>query len=46
MVQTPTWKDIADKNHFTTTFMIGDEYQKFLGETQGDVKTALDEAHK
>jgi putative tricarboxylic transport membrane protein len=46
MVQTPTWKEIADKNQFTTTFMVGDEFQTFLGETQADVKAALDQAHK
>jgi putative tricarboxylic transport membrane protein len=46
MVQSPTWKQIADQNKFTTTFMVGDEYQTFLAETQTDVKAALDEAHR
>jgi putative tricarboxylic transport membrane protein len=44
MVQTPTWKQIADKSQFTTTFMVGDEFQTFLAKTQADVKTALEEA--
>ncbi len=44
MVETPTWKQIADRNQFTTTFMVGDEFQTFLAETQADLKTALAEA--
>lgn len=44
MVESPTWKQIADKDHFTTTFMIGEELQTFLAETQADLKTALEEA--
>jgi putative tricarboxylic transport membrane protein len=44
MVESPTWKQIAEKNQFTTTFMIGDEFQAFLAKTQADVKTALAEA--
>jgi len=44
MVQSPTWKQIAERNQFTTTFMMGDEFQKFLAETEADLKTALDEA--
>ena len=44
MVQSPTWKQIAERNQFTTTFMIGDEFQTFLSETQADVKAALEEA--
>lgn len=41
MVETPTWKQIAERNQFTTTFMIGDEFQKFLAETQADLNAAL-----
>lgn len=44
MVQTPAWTDIAKRNQFTTTFMIGDEFQSFLAETQADLQTALAEA--
>ncbi|WP_240761208.1 tripartite tricarboxylate transporter substrate binding protein [Mycolicibacterium sp. CR10] len=44
MVETPTWKQIAERNQFTTTFMVGDEFQTFLAETQADLKTALAEA--
>lgn len=45
MVRTPTWTQSAERNQFTTTFMVGDEYQKFLATTQADVKTALEEAN-
>jgi putative tricarboxylic transport membrane protein len=41
MVESATWKQIAKDRHFTTTFMIGDEFQTFLEETQADVKAAL-----
>lgn len=41
MVESPTWKQIADHRKFTTTFMIGDRFQAFLAETQEDVETAL-----
>lgn len=41
MVETPTWKQIANDRQFTTTFMIGDEFHTFLQETQADVKAAL-----
>ena len=41
MVESPTWKQIAKDRQFTTTFMIGDEFQTFLAETQADVKQAL-----
>jgi putative tricarboxylic transport membrane protein len=44
MVETPTWKQIAERSQFTTTFMIGDEFQTFLAETQADLKAALAEA--
>jgi putative tricarboxylic transport membrane protein len=44
MVESPTWKEIAARNQFTTTFMIGDEFQTFLAETQADLEVALDEA--
>jgi putative tricarboxylic transport membrane protein len=41
MVQSPTWQRIAERRRFTTTFMVGDELQGFLAETQSDVKAAL-----
>jgi putative tricarboxylic transport membrane protein len=44
MVQTPTWKQIAERSHFTTTFMVGDEFQAFLAKTQQEVETALGES--
>ncbi|MET4430176.1 tripartite tricarboxylate transporter substrate-binding protein [Mycolicibacterium sp. 624] len=44
MVESPTWKQIAERNHFTTTVMTGDELATFLAVTQADVKAALDEA--
>lgn len=44
MVAAPTWKQIAERSQFTTTFMIGDEFQAFLAKTQADVKAALDVA--
>ncbi|TPG37448.1 tripartite tricarboxylate transporter substrate binding protein [Mycolicibacterium hodleri] len=44
MVQSPTWTQIAQERQFTTTFMIGDEFQTFLAKTQADVKVALTQA--
>ena len=44
MVQSPTWMQIAEQRQFTTTFMIGEELQTFLADTQADVKAALDDA--
>jgi putative tricarboxylic transport membrane protein len=44
MVKSPTWNQIAERSQFTTTFMIGDEFQTFLAKTQADVKAALEEA--
>jgi putative tricarboxylic transport membrane protein len=44
MVETPTWKAIAERSQFATTFMIGDEFEAFLAETQADVKAALEQA--
>ncbi|HKV19166.1 MAG TPA: tripartite tricarboxylate transporter substrate-binding protein [Mycobacterium sp.] len=44
MVNTPTWKQIADTSRFTTTYMTGDEFQTFLAETQADVAAALKDA--
>lgn len=41
MVETPTWKQIAERSKFTTTFMIGDEFDAFLADTQKDVETGL-----
>jgi putative tricarboxylic transport membrane protein len=46
MVDSPTWKQVAERSQFTTTFMIGDEFQSFLAKTQADVKVALEEAAK
>ncbi|MET0898476.1 MAG: tripartite tricarboxylate transporter substrate-binding protein [Mycobacterium sp.] len=44
MVESAAWKEIAERNQFTTTFMIGDEFQTFLADTQADLKAALEEA--
>jgi putative tricarboxylic transport membrane protein len=44
MVASPTWKQTAETSQFTTTFMIGDEFQTFLAKTQADVEAALKEA--
>jgi putative tricarboxylic transport membrane protein len=44
MVDSLTWKQIAERSQFTTSFMIGDELQTFLAKTQSDVKAALEEA--
>lgn len=44
MVESPTWKQIAERSQFTTTFMTGDDFQNFLAEAQADVKAALEEA--
>ena len=41
MVQSPSWMQIAEQRQFTTTFMIGEELQTFLADTQEDVKAAL-----
>lgn len=46
MVETPTWKQIAERSQFTTTFMVGDEFQAFLAKTQADVKAALQAARQ
>ena len=40
MVQTPTWKGIAERSGFVTTFMVGDELQAFLADTQADAEAA------
>ncbi|OBF16937.1 tripartite tricarboxylate transporter substrate-binding protein [Mycobacterium sp. ACS4331] len=42
MVETPTWKQIAQDRHFTTTFMVGDELEAFLSDTQADLRAALE----
>lgn len=42
MVETKTWKGIAKRNQFTTTFMVDEELDTYLEETQADVKTALE----
>ena len=44
MVESPTWKQTAERSQFTTTFMTGDEFQTFLSGTQADVKAALQAA--
>ena len=41
MVGSPTWRQIAQRSQFTTTFMVGDEFQAFLAKTQPAVKAAL-----
>ena len=46
MVLTPTWRDIAERSQFTTTFMVGDEFQNFLAETQADVAAAIAEERR
>jgi putative tricarboxylic transport membrane protein len=46
MVDTPTWKDIAQRSQFTTTFMVGEEFQTFLAQTQADVEAALQAARR
>jgi len=46
MVESPTWKQIAQRSQFTTTFMIGDEFETLLAKTQTDVKAALEQAAK
>lgn len=46
MVASPTWKQIAERSQFTTTFMTGEQFQTFLGKTQADVKTALASADR
>jgi putative tricarboxylic transport membrane protein len=44
MVESPTWKQLAEQSQFATTFMIGDEFQTFLAKTQADLKAALKDA--
>lgn len=41
MVVSPTWQGIAEQNQFTTTFMVGDEFENFLAETQADVQSGF-----
>lgn len=41
MVESPTWRQIAERSRFTTTFMVGAEFDAFLGRTQADVEAAL-----
>jgi putative tricarboxylic transport membrane protein len=40
MVDSGAWKTIADRRHFTTTFMVGDQLTAFLADTQADVVAA------
>ncbi|TRW86417.1 tripartite tricarboxylate transporter substrate binding protein [Mycolicibacterium sp. 018/SC-01/001] len=40
VVESPTWKSIAERSGFTTTFMVGDQLQTFLADTQADVEAA------
>jgi putative tricarboxylic transport membrane protein len=42
MVETPTWRQTAENSRFTTTFMVGAEFEAFLADTEADVKTALE----
>lgn len=44
MVESPTWQQIAQRSGFLTTFMIGDEFQAYLAESQADVEAALRDA--
>lgn len=46
MVDTATWKDTAERSQFATTFMVGEELQTFLAETQADVEAALQAARR
>lgn len=41
MVDSPTWRQIAERSRFTTTFMVGGEFEAFLADTQADVEAAL-----
>jgi putative tricarboxylic transport membrane protein len=43
MVESATWKQIAERNQFTTAFLTGDQFQSYLKKTQADVKTALEQ---
>ena len=43
MVESDTWTDIAERDQFTTTYMVGNELDDYLEQTQGDVRTALEE---
>ncbi len=44
MVESSAWRQTAERSRFTTTFMVGDELQTFLAETQEDVRTAVESA--
>lgn len=44
MVTSPAWREIAERNRFTTTFMVGEEFQTFLADTQSDLEAALQQA--
>jgi putative tricarboxylic transport membrane protein len=46
MVDTATWRDTAERSQFTTTFMVGEEFQAFLAKTQADVESALRAARR
>ncbi|MGV0718571.1 tripartite tricarboxylate transporter substrate-binding protein [Mycolicibacterium sp. XJ662] len=46
MVVSPTWRQIAERSQFMTTFMAGEEFQAFLAETQADVEAAVGPAHR
>jgi putative tricarboxylic transport membrane protein len=46
MVVSPTWRQIAERNHFTTNFLTGEQFQTFLAETQADVETAVASARR
>ncbi len=40
-MQTDTWKDFAKRNQWTTTYMQGEEMQKYLDKTFAEIKDAL-----
>ncbi|MBM7608590.1 putative tricarboxylic transport membrane protein [Lysinibacillus composti] len=41
-LQTETWKDLAEKNQWETTFMKGEEFQTYLDETNEAYKKGLE----
>ncbi|WP_246026074.1 tripartite tricarboxylate transporter substrate binding protein [Peribacillus cavernae] len=40
-LQTNTWKELAEKNQWETTFMKDEEFQKYLKETNDSIETGL-----
>ncbi|MEH7223460.1 tripartite tricarboxylate transporter substrate-binding protein [Bacillus sp. JJ1566] len=41
-LQTETWKDLAEKNQWETTFMKGEEFQNYLNEANDAYKAGLE----